>query len=92
VAPPNEPPTSDRAARLAMLDEREPRWYQSLYWRAAIALIALVAVLLGAEATAFLLLSAGKIGALPSDPSQMALLVASDVSKALTSNRNLDLR
>ena len=78
--------------RLAMLDDRELRWYRSLYWRAAIALIGLLAVLLAAEATMFVALSAGKAGALPSDPSQMALLVASDVSAALKANKNVDLR
>ena len=85
------PSRSERAARAAILDERDPLWYRSLYWRAAISLIALIAVLLAAEATLFLWL-APKGGALPRDPSQMALLVASDVSAALKVNRDLDLR
>src|SRR5678815_3089030 len=86
------PSRSERAARAAILDERDPLWYRSLYWRAAIALIALIAVLLAAEATLFLWLTAGKGGALPRDPSQMALLVSSDVSAALKANKDLDLR
>ena len=86
------PSRSERAARAAILDERDPLWYRSLYWRAAIALIALIAVLLAAEAALFLWLTAGKGGALPRDPSQMALLVSSDLSAALKANKNLDLR
>src|SRR6187401_637169 len=85
------PSRSERAARAAILDERDPLWYRSLYWRAAISLIALIAVLLAAEATLFLWL-APKGGALPRDPSQMALLVASDVSAALKVSKDLDLR
>ena len=75
-----------------MLDEREVRWYRSLYWRVAISLIALLAILLGAEAIMFLTLSANKAGALPNDPGQMALFVASDVSDALKTKKDLDLR
>jgi signal transduction histidine kinase len=91
VQPAGGPSRSDRAGRLAILDERGPRWYQSLYWRAAIALIGLVAILLATEAAMFLFLSAGKPGTLPSDPSEMPFLVASDVSKALTDKKDLDL-
>jgi hypothetical protein len=85
------PSRSERAARAAILDERGPAWYRSLYWRAAISLIALIAVLLAAEATTLPRL-APKGGALPRDPSQMALLVASDVSAALKVSKDLDLR
>ena len=42
-----------------------PRWYRSLYWRAAIAFFALFALLLAAEAALFLWFSAGMAGAMP---------------------------
>jgi signal transduction histidine kinase len=73
-------------------DMERPRWYRSLFWRAAIALIALVAVLLAAEGALFLWLSPHTSGAMPRDPRQMADLIADDVQAALTADRELDLR
>jgi signal transduction histidine kinase len=69
-----------------------PRWYQSLYWRMAIALIALVALMLVAEGALFLWLSSGTAGAMPArDPGQMARLVASDLGAALEQDGTLDI-
>ena len=70
-----------------------PRWYRSLYWRATIALIALVALMLVAEGALFLWLSVRTAGAMPArDPRQMARLVASDLSAALEADPNLDVQ
>jgi len=77
-------------------DLDRPRWYRSLFWRAAIALIALVALLLAAEGALFVWLSPGTAGAMPRDPRQMADLVADDVQAALTEEiadkKQIDLR
>ena len=69
-----------------------PRWYRSLYWRAAIALIAVVAVLLAAEAALLLWFTAGIGGALPGDPRQMGRIVAEDVGMVLERDPSTDLR
>jgi signal transduction histidine kinase len=70
-----------------------PRWYRSLYWRATIALIALVALMLVAEGSLFLWLSVRTAGAMPArDPRQMARLVASDLGTALEANPKLDVQ
>ena len=68
-----------------------PRWYRSLYWRAAFALITLVALLLVAEGALFLWFTAGKAGAMPRDPRQMAQLIASDIEAAAAREEALDL-
>ena len=73
-------------------DIERPRWYRSVFWRAAIALIALVAVLLAAEGALFVWLSPGTAGAMPREPRQMAELVADDIEQALAKQRDLDLR
>jgi len=73
-------------------DLDSPRWYRSLYWRATMAFFALFALLLASEAALFLWFSAGTAGAMPSDPYQMARLVAGDVGEALEADSKLDLR
>ena len=68
-----------------------PRWFRSLFWRAAIALIVLVAVLLAAEGALFVWLAPSTAGAMPREPRQMADLVATDVEEALAKTPGLDL-
>jgi two-component system OmpR family sensor kinase len=68
-----------------------PQWYRSLYWRAAFALITLVALLLVAEGALFLWFTAGKAGAMPRDPRQMAQLIASDIEASVARDQALDL-
>jgi signal transduction histidine kinase len=68
------------------------RWYRSLFWRVAVAVIALVALMLAAEGALFLWLSDRTAGAMPArDPRQMAQLVAADLSEALEIEPDLDL-
>ena len=90
----SEGPAPPRVTRdpLEDADVERPRWYRSLFWRAAIALIAVVAVLLAAEGALFVWLSPGTAGAMPREPRQMAELVADDIEQALVKDRQLDLR
>jgi signal transduction histidine kinase len=70
----------------------EPRWYRSLYWRIAIGLIAFLALMLAAEAALFLWTTERIAGSMPArSPRRLAVLVASDVGAALTSDPGLDL-
>ena len=67
-------------------------WHQSLYWRIALGLVALVAVLLAAEGALFLWVSERLAGSMPArSPRQLAALVAQDVGAALTRDPNLNL-
>src|SRR5262245_42082606 len=69
-----------------------PRWYRSLYWRIAIAVTALVALMLAAEGALFLWLSDRTAGAMPGrNPQQMVRLVAQDFASALTTDPSLDV-
>jgi signal transduction histidine kinase len=69
-----------------------PRWHRSLYWRIAIAVIALVALMLAAEGALFLWLSDRTAGAMPGrNPQQMVRLVAQDFAAALTTEPSLDV-
>jgi signal transduction histidine kinase len=69
-----------------------PRWYRSLYWRIALGLVAFLALMLAAEAAAFLWLTDTVAGSYPArSPRRLAVLVASDVGAALAANRTLDL-
>jgi signal transduction histidine kinase len=71
---------------------RNPRWYRSLYWRIALGLVAFLALMLAAEAGLFLWLTDTIAGSFPArSPRRLAVLVASDVGRALDANRNLDL-
>jgi signal transduction histidine kinase len=68
------------------------RWYQSLYWRVALGLFAFLALMLTAEAALFLWTSERIAGSTPArSPRRLALLVASDVSAAVTREPDLDL-
>ena len=88
-APPTESPDDMRGLHEP---PSGPRWYRSLYWRVAIALISLVALMLVAEGAMFLWLSGGTGGGMPArDPQQMARLVASDLGSALEANPDLDI-
>jgi signal transduction histidine kinase len=79
-------PTSTPPAR------PRPRWHRSLYWRIAIAVTALVALMLAAEGALFLWLSDRTAGAMPGrNPQQMVRLVAQDFESALTTDPSLDV-
>lgn len=69
------------------------RWYRSIYWRVALGLIGLVALLLVAEGALFLWTTDRIAGSMPArSPRRLAVLVASDVSAALTADPSLDLQ
>lgn len=68
------------------------KWYRSLYWRIALGLVGLLALMLAAEAALFLWVSGRIAGSLPaSSPRRLAAIVASDLGTALTVNPALDL-
>jgi signal transduction histidine kinase len=63
-----------------------------LYWRIALGLFALLALMLIAEGALFLWVSDRMAGSMPaSSPQRLAVLVASDVGAALARDRSLDL-
>jgi len=67
-------------------------WRRSLYWRIALGLVAVLALMLAAEGALFLWLSDRITGAAPSgNPRRLAILVASDVGSALARDPSLDL-
>jgi two-component system, OmpR family, sensor kinase len=66
-------------------------WYRSLYWRIAIGFVALLAVLLLAQASLFLWLTDRFIGSPGRSPVQLAEHVAIEVSAALARDADLDL-
>jgi two-component system, OmpR family, sensor kinase len=66
-------------------------WYRSLYWRIAIGFVALLAMLLLAQAALFLWLTDRFIGSPGRTPVQLAEQVAADVGAALTRDPDLDL-
>src|SRR5687767_4890305 len=70
----------------------EPVWFRSLYWRIAIGFVAMLAVVLSAQAVLFLWLT-GRFTASPSSrtPQALADQVARDVSDALSDNFGLQL-
>jgi signal transduction histidine kinase len=68
------------------------RWHRSLYWRIALGLFAFLALMLAAEAALFLWMTERIAGSMPArSPRRLAVLVASDVGTALSSNPSLDL-
>jgi signal transduction histidine kinase len=70
----------------------EPRWYHSLYWRIALGLFAFLALMLAAQGALFLWMTDRIAGSMPArDPRRLAVLVASDISAALTSDPTLNL-
>jgi signal transduction histidine kinase len=84
-------PDSATPATVAAARPR-PRWHRSLYWRIAIALTALVALLLAAEGALFLYLQDQTAGAMPGrSPRDMVRLVASDLGNAAEGNPSLDV-
>src|SRR6476661_3891702 len=71
----------------------EPRWYHSLYWRIALGLFAVLALMLAAQGALFLWMTDRIAGSMPArDPRRLSVLVASDVGAALADNPALDLR
>ncbi len=65
-------------------------WYRSLYWRIGFGFVALLAILLLAQALLFLYLTGPINGVLPiRSPGRFATLIASDLSEALTRNPKL---
>src|SRR5690242_12584209 len=69
------------------------RWYRSIYWRVALGLIAFLALMLVAEAALFLWTTDRIAGSMPArSPRRLAVLVASDVSGALTADPSLNLQ
>ena len=70
-----------------------PSWYKSLYWRIAVGLFALLALMLAAEAALFLWTTDRIAGSMPArSPRRLAVLVASDVGAAITADPRLDLQ
>jgi hypothetical protein len=69
-----------------------PTWYRSLYWRFALGLFALLALMLAAEGALFLWVTDRIAGSMPArSPRRLAVLVASDVQAALARDPSLDL-
>ena len=58
----------------------DPVWYRSLYWRIAFGFIALLAILLLAQGVLFLWLTDRFVGSSARTPTQLAALVAAEVS------------
>jgi len=70
----------------------EPRWYHSLYWRIALGLFAFLALMLAAQGALFLWMTDRIAGSMPArDPRRLAVLVASDISAALSADPVLPL-
>lgn len=70
----------------------ERAWYRSLYWRIALGLIVFLALLLGAQGLLYIYLTDRLAGSMPArSPRELAVLVASDISAALTREPALDL-
>jgi two-component system, OmpR family, sensor kinase len=68
-------------------------WYHSLYWRIALGLVSFLALMLLAEAALFLWTSDRIAGSMPArSPRRLAVLVASDISAALSANPSQDLQ
>ena len=69
------------------------RWYRSLYWRVVLGLFAFFALMLVAEGALFLWTTDRIAGSMPArSPRRLAVLVASDVSAAVTADPELDLQ
>jgi len=67
-------------------------WYKSLYWRVALGLIAVLALMLAAQAALFLWTSDRIAGSMPArSPRRLAVLVASDLGTALAADPKLDI-
>jgi len=69
-----------------------PHWYQSLYWRIALGLIAFLALMLAAEGGIFLWLTDRIAGSMPArSPRRLAVIVASDLAAAIAANGTVDI-
>jgi signal transduction histidine kinase len=67
-------------------------WYRSLYWRVALGLFGFLTIMLAAEGALFLWMNDRIAASMPArSPRMLALLVASDVASALTTNPQIDL-
>src|SRR5512138_3790031 len=67
-------------------------WYRSLYWRIAVGLIAFLALMLVAQGALFIYTTDRIAGSMPApSPRRLAVLVASDLSSALTTDPSLDV-
>jgi signal transduction histidine kinase len=74
------------------MSDTEPGWYRSLYWRIALGFVGVLALMLLAEGALFLWMTGRISGAMTSTtPRRLAILVASDLSTALTRDPSLDL-
>lgn len=69
----------------------DPVWYRSLYWRIAFGFIALLAVLLLAQALLFLWLTDRFVGSAARTPTQLAALVAAEVSSEIDQQPAVDI-
>ena len=70
----------------------DPRWYRSLYWRIALGLFAFMVLMLTAQGALFIWMIDQTAGSMPArSPRRLAVLVASDIGTALSSNASLDL-
>jgi signal transduction histidine kinase len=68
------------------------RWYRSLYWRVAVGLVAFLALMLVAQGALFIYTSDRMAGSMPAtSPRRLAVLVASDLSAALSTDPTLDI-
>ena len=68
------------------------RWYRSLYWRIGLGLVAFLALMLVAQGALYLWMTDRIAGSMPArNPRRLAVLVASDVGAALSSDPDLDL-
>jgi signal transduction histidine kinase len=68
-----------------------PVWYRSLYWRIAFGYIALLAMLLLAQGVLYLWLTDRFVGTTARTPSQLAELVAAEVSMELEQHPDLNI-
>src|SRR3954462_14771692 len=67
-------------------------WYRSLYWRIALGLVAFLALMLAAQGALFIYTTDRIAGSMPApSPRRLAVLVASDLSSALTTDPSLDV-
>lgn len=70
----------------------ESRRYGSLYWRIALGLFASLALMVAAEAALFIWITQQAAGSMPAQsPRRLAVIVASDLSAALSTDPGLDL-
>lgn len=70
----------------------ESRRYGSLYWRIALGLFASLALMVAAEAGLFIWITQQAAGSMPAQsPRRLAVIVASDLSAALSTDPGLDL-